>query len=233
MSNNISDLVMSTDNTTPTLVELPYELKEIIFGYVLEKECPSRICLPYESTYVRISCRRYSPSLLFVNREISSDFKSFFYRKIVFVIVCVHTIFGRVFLEEHANALRNFVNIEVKMTPDALVRTLGIRGIRDLQLHKDNVTTLVLRTDLLWASIHFHNHMKIIALLQDWQSTWQRSVITIAPLDDLCRNAVKMAVTYKKECLLNQPDVRRAWWQAFGPGMIVNKIVDEFCPRRD
>ena len=234
MSDSITERIESTHITTSRLVGLPLELKEMIFGYVLEKECKTRIRLPFKSVgHISLD---YCPSLLFVNKQIHEEFEAFFHRKVIFVVVCPDTNASPVIPEQYSRAMRTFGNIEVRVSHTSLSKYDG-RTYTEFQLHEKNVTTIVLKTSLLWDVMDFpsslETHHWIIALLQYWQSTWQNSVITTAPLDRVTKYKAKRAVTAKRECLMNHREVQRAWMQAFGADMIVNKIVAECSPPRD
>jgi len=131
--------------------------------------------------------------------------------------------------------MRIFVHLEVKVAYPFSNKPRRGPQITDFQLHVKNMTTIVLNCRLLWDGISplfkNDNHDQTIALLQNWRSTWQNSVITMRPLDILTKYKAKRAVTDEWECLMNSRRLQRAWGQAFGAEMIVNKIVEECSPR--
>jgi len=237
MSDNITERMESTHHTTPALVSLPLELREIIFYYVLESECRNRIRFRWRSPPESIrACRTYSPSLLLVNQQLEAEFTTFFHRRVIFVLNSPEVYLDEACCQAYAWVMRTFANIEVKASHRFLASNLGSTRLTGFQLHERNVTTIVLSSNLLWEDLDWgrwrsslESHRNIITALRDWQSTWQNSVITMAPMDRVTRYKAKMAVTKEMECLMNHREVQRAWREAFGAEMIVNKIVEECC----
>lgn len=238
MSDNITEHMMSTPHTTPTLMSLPLELKEIIFHYVLESECRSRICWRWRSPPESVhACRYYLPSLLLVNKQLEYEFATFFYRRITFVLDCPEGYLDDAYCRAHyTGVMRIFANIEVKVSHLFLAKNIGSTQLTGLRVHENNVTTIVLSSNLLWEDLNWgqcrsslESHRNIITALQDWQSTLRNSVITMAPLDRVTKYKARRAVNARRECLMNHHEVQRAWRQAFGAEMIANKIVEECC----
>jgi hypothetical protein len=225
---------MSTHIATPTLAGLPLELKEIIFGYVLEIECQNRVRLACESMRTRHVCSIYRPSLRTVNKRIGTEFGTFFSQKVIFVVWSPDELFREPIWKNHEKAMRSFVNIEVQVDHRALAKSEGKLQIAKLQLHERSVITFVLSSELLWEVMDgprsLRSHERIITVLQALQSAWKNSVITIASLDILSKYKAKSAVTKSGQCLMNHFETQAAWRIEFGPDMIVNKIVKEYCP---
>ena len=124
----------------------------------------------------------------FTHAVLKDEFDTFFHRRVIFVLNSPEVYLDEAHCQAYAGVMRTFTNIEVKVSHHFLTKNLGSTHLKGFQLRERNVTTIVLSSKLLWEHLDLgrwrsslESHRNLITALQDWQSAWHNSVITMAP----------------------------------------------------